>query len=232
MKDARATALLPDGSVAPAATEPPAGALSPVAGAGAGAGALAAATSAESGGAARVVPLGHGRSLEIAEEGAEERLQVRAAEGQILLSIRLTSEGPVLSLEGVSLEISAAKALSLGCETLRIQAAQDASIEVGGSLREQVRGSVVREAGRSARVTAAEVTVEASPGGVAIRANDDVDLVGERVRLNSEDPPMPLTREEFLERQALVRSRPEPAALMIPPDAALGGAGRGTPSSG
>ncbi|WP_437678423.1 hypothetical protein [Sorangium sp. So ce131] len=151
----------------------------------------------------RVVPLASGRSLEIAEDGAEERIQIRAAAGQLLVSLRLTDEGPVLSLAGVSLEIAAAKTLALSCDTLRIQAAQDAEVEVGGSLHERVRGSVVREAGRSARTTAREVKVEASPGGVQIRANDDVDIVGERVRLNSEDPPMPLTWEEFRARQAL-----------------------------
>ncbi|WP_437624599.1 hypothetical protein [Sorangium sp. So ce1151] len=162
---------------------------------------------------ARVVPLASGRAIEIAEDGAEERIQIRAASGQLLVSIRLTDEGPVLSLSGASLEIAAAKTLSLSCETLRIQAAQDAAVEVGGSLHERVRGSVVREAGRSARTTAREVKVEASPGGVEIRANDDVDIVGERVRLNSEDPPMPLSWEEFRARQALAGGTASPPAL-------------------
>jgi hypothetical protein len=151
----------------------------------------------------RVVPLASGRSIEIAEEGAGDHIQVRSAEGQIVVSVRLTDQGPVLSLAGASLEIAATKTLSLSCDTLRIQAAHDAAVEVGGSLHERVRGSVVREAGKSARTTACEVTLEASPGGVAIRANDDVDIVGERVRLNSEDPPMPLSWEEFRARQAL-----------------------------
>ncbi|WP_437690664.1 hypothetical protein [Sorangium sp. So ce176] len=171
---------------------------------------------------ARVVPLASGRSIEIAEEGAEERIHIRAAAGQLLVSIRLTDEGPVLSLSGASLEIAAAKTLSLSCDTLRIQAAQDAAVEVGGSLHERVRGSVVREAGRSARTTAREVMLEASPGGVEIRANDDVDIVGERVRLNSEDPPMPLSWEEFRARQALAGGPGQPSALVAGEEAAPG----------
>ncbi|WP_437939396.1 hypothetical protein [Sorangium sp. So ce341] len=177
------------------------------------AGALAPAPGAELAPPARVVPLASGRSIEIAEEGAGERIQIRAAAGQILVSIRMTDDGPVLSLAGASLEIAAARTLSLSCDTLQIQAAQDAAIEVGGSLHERVRGSAVREAGRSARTTAREVKVEASPGGVEIRANDDVDIVGERVRLNSEDPPMPLSWEEFRARQALAGGPGQPAAL-------------------
>ncbi|WP_437572021.1 hypothetical protein [Sorangium sp. So ce542] len=177
------------------------------------AGALAPAPGAELAPPARVVPLASGRSIEIAEEGAGERIQIRAAAGQILVSIRMTDDGPVLSLAGASLEIAAARTLSLSCDTLQIQAAQDAAIEVGGSLHERVRGSAVREAGRSARTTAREVKLEASPGGVEIRANDDVDIVGERVRLNSEDPPMPLSWEEFRARQALAGGPGQPAAL-------------------
>ena len=37
---------------------------------------------------------------------------------------------------------------------------------------------------------------------MVLRANDDVAINGERVRLNSDDPPMPLTWEEFRARQA------------------------------
>ncbi|WP_434045857.1 MULTISPECIES: hypothetical protein [Sorangium] len=203
---------MPDAPDPPPPQDPPpqaaAAALAPVPGA-----ALAA--------PARVV-LASGRSIEIAEEGAEERIQIRAAAGQLLVSIRLTDEGPVLSLSGASLEIAAAKTLSLSCDTLRIQASQDAAVEVGGSLHERVRGSVVREAGKSARTTAREVRLEASPGGVEIRANDDVDIVGERVRLNSEDPPMPLSWEEFRARQALAGGPGQPSALVAGEDAAPG----------
>ncbi|XYH95825.1 hypothetical protein ACMHYB_49875 [Sorangium sp. So ce1128] len=171
---------------------------------------------------ARIVALASGRSLEIAEEEAAERVQIRSAEGQLLLSIRLTDEGPVLSLSGASLEIAATKALALSCDTLRIQAAHDADIEVGGSLRERVRGSVARDAGRSARISAQEVQVDASPGGVVIQANDDVAITGERVRLNSDDPPMPLSWEEHRARRAVAANRPQLA--WAGPDIGGGGA--------
>lgn len=162
----------------------------------------------------RTVSLVSGRSLEVSEHGREERIQVRSPEGQVLLSLRLTDEGPVLSLSGVSLEIAADKRLTLACDTLCIQAAGDASIDVGGSLRERVEGSAIREVGKASVERAREVKVEASPGGVVIEGNDDVNIRGERVRLNSEDPPMPLTWEEHRERQARrLTGQGEPAAL-------------------
>lgn len=149
------------------------------------------------------VALASGRSVEIAAHaGGEEHLTVRAADGTLVLSLRLTSEGPVLSLSGVSLEIQAQKRLSIGCETLSVATSGDATIQVGGSLYERTRGSAIREAGKASIERAREVKVEAFPGGVAIAANDDVDIKGERVRLNSEDPPMPLSWEEYRARQA------------------------------
>jgi hypothetical protein len=120
-----------------------------------------------------VLRFGSGRSLTASEAGGEEQIEIRAAGGALILSMRLTADGPVLSLSGVSLEIAAAKSLSLRAETLRVTAEKDIAIE---SVR----------------------------GGVEIRANDDVAIVGERVRLNSDDPPMPQTWEEHRARHAVL----------------------------
>lgn len=166
----------------------------------------------------RTVPFASGRSLEIAELPGEERIHVRAPGGQLLLSLRLTPEGPVLALSGVSLEIAAQKHIAIACEDLSIRTTGDASVDVGGSLRQHVRGSAIREAGKASIERAREVKVEASPGGVVIQANDDVDIKGERIRLNSDDPPMPLTWEEHRERQArnLASAKERPIELALP----------------
>lgn len=52
---------------------------------------------------------------------------------------------------------------------------------------------------RSASITAG--------GGIDLRANDDVTIAGERVRLNSDDPPMPISWEESLARRAAREDR-------------------------
>jgi hypothetical protein len=178
---------------------------------------------------ARVVPLASGRSIEVTEGAAEDRIQIRSTRGEVVLSVRVTDEGPVLSLAGVSLEIAASKTLALSCETLEIKAAQDASIAVGGSLRERVGGSVTREAAGVSTIAAREVKLDASPGGMVLRANDDVAITGERVRLNSDDPPMPLTWEEHRARRALVADKPKLEEAVA---AALLEARRGPPERG
>jgi hypothetical protein len=156
------------------------------------------------------VKLASGRSIEVTEGAAEDRIQIRSTRGEVVLSVRVTDEGPVLSLSGVSLEIAASKTLSLSCESLEIKAAQDASIAVGGALHERVGGSVTREAAGMSTIAAREVKLDASPGGMVLRANDDVAITGERVRLNSDDPPMPLTWEEHRARRALAAGKPKP----------------------
>jgi len=150
-----------------------------------------------------VVSFGSGRSLAVTEQGGEERVEIRAAGGALLLSVRLTDEGPVFSLSGASFEIAAAKTLSLSAETLRVSALKDITIEAGGGLTERIAGDSTREVGGRDRVSARDVEVAAHPGGISLRANDDVDVVGERVRLNSDDPPMPVSWEEHRARHAL-----------------------------
>ncbi|MDI1484123.1 hypothetical protein [Polyangium sp. y55x31] len=151
---------------------------------------------------ARTIGLASGRSIEIEETGREEHIKVRSADGNLVLSLRLTDEGPVLSLSAVSLEIAAQKHLALKSDTLAIQTSGDATLDVGGSLHERTRGSAIREVGKASIERAREVSIEAAPGGVVVKANDDVSITGERVRLNSDEPPMPLTWEEHHARQA------------------------------
>ena len=146
--------------------------------------------------APRVIALASGHRVEIEERPAGETLVIRSNGGQAMLSIRLTDAGPVVTLSGAALEIAAAGSLALRCEHFDLQAGS-ASINVAGDLVERVAGNASRQAAGTSTLAARSVGIEATPGGVSIRANDDVDVKGERVRLNSEDPPMPLSWEEF-----------------------------------
>lgn len=164
-----------------------------------------------------------GRKLDVVEDGPDELLHVRAPDGQLVLSIRLTDEGPVLSLAAVSLELAARKHISLASETLAIRTSGDATVDVGGSLHERTRGNAIREVGKAAIERAREVKIEAAPGGVVVKANDDVAITGERIKLNSDDPPMPLTWEEHRARQTqrLAAKNDLPRELVRPEIASL-----------
>lgn len=129
------------------------------------------------------LPLPSGHVIEVQARAEGERLQIRAGSGEIVVTVELTARGPVLRLAAAALEVSTGD-LSVECDRLRLRARGGAALEIGGK----------------AAISAAEVAVEARTGGLALTANDDVDVKGERVRLNSEDPPMPLTWEEHAAR--------------------------------
>lgn len=128
-----------------------------------------------------------GRALETESHGDEDIVRVRSPKGAYVLTIKLTDEGPVVRVEGGSLEVSAAKKLSLDCDELAVRARKNATIELGGALK-----------------------VDAN--AIDLRANDDVSLHGERVLLNSDDPPMPLSWDEYEARHGTVTSHALPAA--------------------
>ncbi|MFS8070399.1 MAG: hypothetical protein ACMG6S_28890 [Byssovorax sp.] len=132
-------------------------------------------------GAATQVILPSGRRLEAElEPGGADVLRIRARDGQCVLTVRITDEGPVLSFSGATLELEARR-LDVSCDDLRLRVGGAAVVDIGGDV--------------DARV-----------------ANDDVALKGERVLLNSDDPPMPLSMAEYRARR-LAASQGEPKAL-------------------
>jgi hypothetical protein len=159
----------------------------------------------------QVLALASGRVIEVAPgPGGADVLRITARDGQCVLTVRVTDDGPVLSFTGASLELASAGTLELSCRDLRVRVDGDAAVEVAGDLRERVAGSAVREALGAASLTARSIGVEAREGGVLVKANDDVDIKGERVLLNSDDPPMPLSLEEY---RARLLAKPAPVVL-------------------
>lgn len=148
---------------------------------------------------ARSLSLRSGGHVALIDQGAEERLEIRARDGSCMLAVRLTDAGPVLSLSGASLEISATERIDLSCDSFQLRS-REANIKIDGDLQEQVGGEVVRRAEGDARLSARNLRCEAD-GDVSLLANDDVRASGERVLLNSDEPPLPLSLEEYRARR-------------------------------
>lgn len=116
-----------------------------------------------------------GQRLLIERGEIEDQLTLLSPSGETAFSIRITPSGPVLKFEtGLRIEAAgniefSAKRLKLsGAEGVDIRSGADASIEVAGDLN----------------TTARIQNIKASLGNVNVKANDDVRLTGERVRLN------------------------------------------------
>jgi hypothetical protein len=110
-----------------------------------------------------------GRSIECHDAPAGgELVTIRNPAGRVELEVRLTEAGPVLLFDAAQLELRATGRIRADCESLEIVTAGDAALRVGGELS------------TSARTT----DIASTRGDVRIRANDDVRLNGERVKLN------------------------------------------------
>ncbi len=70
----------------------------------------------------RTVHISRGRSVAVSQEGLDDVVEIRAASGAVELKVRITEEGPVLSLEGVRLQMKSAGDIDVECETFHVNA--------------------------------------------------------------------------------------------------------------
>lgn len=122
-------------------------------------------------------------------------LVVESGSGEAVLTVELTESGPVLRMTGAKLAIEATEELALRADRLSVQARQ-ANLDVAERLDVQVGSDAQLCARGTMSLEGRCVSVNAREGGMWLHANDDVDVRGERVRLNSDDPPMPIDYDE------------------------------------
>lgn len=126
-----------------------------------------------------------GRSVEgRSHPDGSDQITVRADDGRVELEVTLTEKGPVLHFRAAEMTLQAEGRLALACEDLEVHARRSIVQESGGDL--------VQVAGRDSHISArrelcahgTDARIESTRGDVVLRANDDVRLHGERVKLN------------------------------------------------
>lgn len=132
-----------------------------------------------------VVPLARGRALTVEQQTDAARLRVRDPSGaELEIQIRFEPAGPSVCVRAHSLALEASEHIAVRCETFAVEARQ--------KLELRSEGELISQAGANARIEARHVEITAEPGSVRLKANDDVQLLGENVLLNCERPrPMP-----------------------------------------
>jgi len=121
-----------------------------------------------------------GYVLESFENDSADILRLTTADNKVCLQIILTPKGPVVELQSASLTLAAQKDIKLTCESLEIETKKELAIKSGGSIKQLAQGPIETE-GFSQSIVARR-------GDVAVKANDDVRIDGERIRLNSPRP--------------------------------------------
>ncbi|HTN92101.1 MAG TPA: hypothetical protein VL242_50875 [Sorangium sp.] len=134
------------------------------------------------------VELPSGRVVEVrgaaGEAGEEERVTVRSASGEVELDVRFTPSGPVLRIRAAELELSSPGAVRVDCDRFHVRAEHGIVHETGGDLAQTVAGDATTRVRGELRAEARQATIEARRGDVQLVANDDVQLLGERIKLN------------------------------------------------
>ncbi|MCK6588391.1 MAG: hypothetical protein HUU21_36070 [Polyangiaceae bacterium] len=119
-------------------------------------------------------------ALEVRRGPESSVLRIVAPDGKLGISIAITREGMKLSLEGANVELSTSGSLAIRADELSLHGERGISMTTSGDAAIRAAGDLRSEA----RIQ----TIEAKLGNVNVKANDDVCLDGERVRLNCPDP--------------------------------------------
>ena len=146
----------------------------------------------------RSLALLDGGRVKLSKEPGGETLTVVSAGGEVRLEVLLTPSGAVLRIAGPRVAIEAEGDLALRCTRFEVQA-ESIALGASGDVALKAGRALDLRAGHDAAFSAQAVTVEARRGDLALVANDDVALNGERVLLNC-------PTDEEVERQRLAVS--------------------------
>ncbi len=125
--------------------------------------------------------LQHGYAMRVPRA---DLIEIVAPGGELCLSIRLDASGPMVEVRAASLRVATEGDLVLDCERFEVNAREDITLISAGGIAQDAHGDVVIRADGEIATEAAGQQHRARRGNVDIRANDDVMLEGERVKLN------------------------------------------------
>ena len=104
--------------------------------------------------------LDSGRQVLVHSNEKEEILEIVERGGEMVMAVRLTDKGPIVSVQGARLEIKSTETIALEAKKIRIKAQEEASIESEGKLK-----------------------IESSKN-MDVNSEDDIRVVGKMIHLN------------------------------------------------
>lgn len=108
------------------------------------------------------------RRIVLKRSDESDALTLVERDGAVAVTVVITREGVTLRLGGADLEVAVERNLSISAQSIALHGREGVAISTAGPLT---------ATGRSQRLSATH-------GDVAVEANDDVKLNGERIRLN------------------------------------------------
>jgi hypothetical protein len=115
------------------------------------------------------IPIRWGKTIQVTSAPDHERVVLVSGTGRVELTLEITASGAKVVLDVADVELRASREVAVACDTFKVAARR---FEV--------------DAAEVATITAKDAALTATEGDVAITANDDVKVNGERVLLNSD----------------------------------------------
>jgi hypothetical protein len=130
-----------------------------------------------------------GHALDVQRTSENNVLRVMLPDGAVGISITITPQGITMNVVGADLLLQTTGALAVRADTLSLHGERSVSVTTGGDATLKATGDMYSEA----RIQ----NIQATLGNVNVRANDDVQLDGERIRLNAPEPLRPSKKSDI-----------------------------------
>jgi hypothetical protein len=101
-----------------------------------------------------------GRQVMVHSREKDELIEIAESDGEIIIKVRMTDDGPVISVHGAHLELKSAETITIEAKKIKLQAEEEAVVESKGSLE-----------------------IESSRK-IGIKSGDDIRVVGKKIYLN------------------------------------------------
>lgn len=170
--------------------------------------------------ATQLPTLQHGYAMRVPRA---DLIEIVAPGGELCLSIRLDAAGPLVEVRATALRVATEGSLVVDCERFEVNARTDISLISAGGIVQDAHGDIVTRADGEIASEGAGQQHHARLGSVDIRANDDVVLEGERIKLNGPRafavPPVDLRSRQRLAERDQVELGTQALAEPIDPEA-------------
>ena len=129
----------------------------------------------------RELPMAEQRALELDPGGGSFRL--RAPNGSIELSVRITPAGPVLTFASAAIEVVETRELKIEVERFAVRA-RDVQLECAGDLKQTIAGDSVTHCAGRHELQAGAVSIISHDDAMALDSTHDLVINGDRVLIN------------------------------------------------
>ena len=123
-----------------------------------------------------------GDKLIVDKENQQLRLINKQEISQLVICIK--EEGLVINLNACQININASDQLNLLANKINIEATERIRLKSSGNIVQEIGKDFLTEVGGTNKMIAEVHRITATLGNVEIKANDDVRLDGERIKLN------------------------------------------------